>query len=392
MALEKHDFQWDSTENALTWIFDFIKKKNDPEKFFLETLCFATEKYDGTNIAKDDTGQVYSRRFPIEEGEEEFIKTSLRKVREADVAQFKNLLIEAACLDPENITKCIVYGEFICNAWYDYSERDILGDWKVFGAKMEVRKENIETLVKLAEAGFAVPNRSGNPNHVKIYPNEKFFELAKKANMDVPDSKGTNENLAKIIVKNKDDMKRGLIEGVVITIYQEKDGSRLIKWKGAQEYQPHAHTKFLKANDLVQNSGAHEDVKKAFHEVSEVITDTSENELVKKLETKKAKHGNPEEKKKTKGKYLSNIDKDIILLGIPHSQKKFDSIEVYQKRGEKALEEYRETLIHEVKEHLAKEKNDFEGIDDETTVAFITSKVKSTIKTQLEESDTNRAN
>eukprot|EP00092_Neocalanus_flemingeri_P059959 GFUD01071814.1.p1 GENE.GFUD01071814.1~~GFUD01071814.1.p1 ORF type:complete len:303 (+),score=95.65 GFUD01071814.1:322-1230(+) len=302
------------------------------------------------------------------------------------------MLIEAASLDPENITKCIIYGEFICNACYDYSERDILGDWKVFGATMEVKKDNIETLVKLAEAGFAVPKRTNNPNHVKIYPNEKFSELARNANMDVPDSKGTNESLAKIIERNKDDMKRGLIEGLVITIYQEKEGSRLIKWKGAQEYQPHAHTKFLKANDLVQNSGAHQEVKKAFCEVSEVITDTSENELVKKIETKKANHGNPEEKKKTKGKQLSNIDKDIILLGIPHSQKKFDSIEVYQKRGEKALEEYSETLIQEVKEHLASEKSDFEGIDDEATVGFITSKVKSMIKNQLKVSDTNLVN
>jgi hypothetical protein len=50
-------------------------------QFFLLTPCFVTEKYDGTNISKDDEGRIYSRRYLLDPGQEEFIKTSLGKVK-----------------------------------------------------------------------------------------------------------------------------------------------------------------------------------------------------------------------------------------------------------------------------------------------------------------------
>ena len=117
--------------------------KDNPDKLFLETPCFVTEKFDGTNIAKDDIGQIYSRRFPLEEGQESFIKTSLKKVRDANIVIFRKMLIEAGGLDAEDVKKCVVYGEFICNAFYDYGARGIIGDWKVFGAKLEVNKGGV---------------------------------------------------------------------------------------------------------------------------------------------------------------------------------------------------------------------------------------------------------
>eukprot|EP00091_Calanus_sinicus_P011656 TRINITY_DN2628_c0_g1_i5.p2 TRINITY_DN2628_c0_g1~~TRINITY_DN2628_c0_g1_i5.p2 ORF type:complete len:140 (-),score=44.44 TRINITY_DN2628_c0_g1_i5:411-830(-) len=135
MSTEKHNYQWDSTENALAFInFTVVKNKKcfDAQKIFLNTPCFVTEKYDGTNLAKDDLGVIYSRRFALGDDEQEFIKTSLKEVREADVSKLKSILIEAAGLDPNNIVKCIVYGEFICNAWYDYEKRGLIGKWKVF--------------------------------------------------------------------------------------------------------------------------------------------------------------------------------------------------------------------------------------------------------------------
>jgi len=388
MSQEKHNYQWDSTENALTIFSTLVKKKkNDPDKFFLETLCFATEKYDGSNLAKDESGQIYSKNFLIEEKDEEFIKTSLRKIREANVADFKNILIKAAGLDGDVVTKCIVYGEFICNSFYDYAERGIIGDWKVFGAKLEVQKEGIETLAKLTESGFAVPKRLNNPNQVKIYPNEKFFELAKQADLDVPDFKGSNENIANIIADNKTDMKRGVIEGVVITIYQEESGHRLIKWKGSQEFQPNTHANFLKANDLVQKSGAHKDVKIAFLELSEVITDISENELALEKTKSISEKGHNKESKENKVKQdhcLSSLDKDIIHDGISHSQKKFDSVEKYKNKGTDAIEEYKESLIVEVSEHLDKERRVLKEVDDGgTSLKFIRDNVESVIKSQL---------
>ena len=45
----------------------------------LKSSCFASEKYDGTNIAKDDEGHIYSRRFPIDDDKDMFIKTNLKQ-------------------------------------------------------------------------------------------------------------------------------------------------------------------------------------------------------------------------------------------------------------------------------------------------------------------------
>ena len=58
-------------------------------------------------------------------------------------------MIEAAGLDPTLIRKFVAYGEFLCNGFYDYGNRDIVGDWKVFGAQLETNGASVEVLAKL---------------------------------------------------------------------------------------------------------------------------------------------------------------------------------------------------------------------------------------------------
>ena len=79
---------------------------------------------------------------------------------------------------------------------------------------------------------------------------------------------------------------------------------------------------------------------------------------------------------------MTEVDKEIILLGIPHSQNKFDALEEYQKRGESTLNEYVEALTKEVKDHLEKEKGSKVN-DDDAVMVFIKEKVQNTIQTQL---------
>ena len=56
----QHKFQWGQTPNALNTFCEIA----DAEKcrYFLQQNVFATEKLDGTNVAKDETGQMYGRR------------------------------------------------------------------------------------------------------------------------------------------------------------------------------------------------------------------------------------------------------------------------------------------------------------------------------------------
>ena len=61
----------------------------------LTTCIFVTEKYDGTNIAKDEEGIIYSRRLILPPEEETFLKTNLRRVKDANIEGLKNLLLES---------------------------------------------------------------------------------------------------------------------------------------------------------------------------------------------------------------------------------------------------------------------------------------------------------
>ena len=191
-SLPKHPYQWEHTENAYS-VFSTAVRRHLPHdkerihKFFLHTSCFATEKYDGTNISKDHQGRLYSRRYQLEKGQQEFIKTSLAKVREADIDMFKNRLIEVAGLDAAVISKCLVYGEFMCNGFYDYRARGIVGDWKVFGAIIEMKKGVQEHLEKLLKSGFAAAKKTDN--QIKLLANDMFVDVANYAKLDAPEKK-----------------------------------------------------------------------------------------------------------------------------------------------------------------------------------------------------------
>jgi len=241
-----------------------------------------------------------------------------------------------------------------------------------------VKKDPNETLEKFLKAGFAAAIKSSNKHCIQLFMNEKFVEVAKHVKLDVPEQRGINESIAKIIETNKDAMKKGLLEGIVLTI--NDNGYKVMKWKGAQEYQPVAVEKLIIANDKIQKEDVKEELKTTFGYIYEVTTDISENKNAKKL-TKKKKQKTEKEGTKPKGKkYLSNLDKEIIQHGILHSQKKFDTLEEYVKKGE--VEEYKNILVNEVKRHYVEEKGETEEIGD-TFVTFINHKVNAVIKGQL---------
>jgi len=112
-----NDHQWPHTENANRG-FNTLVMKYRPEELaeiFLKTPTFATEKLDGTNVAKDDQGQIYSRRLKIGAEETHFQKTPLTQVRSADISQFRASLCLAGGVEAEMLSLCLVYGELMCN-------------------------------------------------------------------------------------------------------------------------------------------------------------------------------------------------------------------------------------------------------------------------------------
>ena len=176
------------------------------------------------------------------------------------------------------------------------------GGWKVFGAVLELRKESQQNLDKVSNAGFAASKR--NDNQIKIFTNEKFTEEAKYAKLDTPDKKGEKDSVANVIIKNKTSMKKGELEGLILTIYEEEFGYKVVKWKATHKIQPASDENALRATELVQSDSVEEHLKIAFDSIKEVITDTSEN---RHMVRKKIKHGVNVENKKTSQKYHKTV-------------------------------------------------------------------------------------
>lgn len=384
MATKRHNHQWEHTENFLSALA--YLSNSEKLNVFLLALCSASIKYDGTNIAKDDEGILYSRRFVMDEEAERFQHTSLQEVNKADIQLVKRLLLKYADIEETLITKTITFGELICNRYYDYIT--VYGKWLNFGVKLQVAeagKNGKTVLDKLVKNGFAAQSNIQD-GFIKIFPNIKLCQIFKEANLDAVPCE-SEKSIERIVEKHEEDMRKGKMEGLILTVLTE-EGYKLYKWKGPQEHQPATQSEFLAANRRIQVSPqTSENIKKVFSLLAGVIEDISQNDAAQRMVAKMTK-GNKKELKpitenmKNRGKYLTNLDKEIIMVGIENAGRKYDSLEVYFANNE--IEEYTEALILEVKQHLMDEVPQYAEMDENNTAAhFIKAKVKKTVQDKL---------
>jgi len=195
--------------------------------------------------------------------------------------------------------------------------------------------------------------------------------------------------LKSIIEKYEEDMRQGRLEGVILTV-QTSEGFRLYKWKGPQELQPATNSQFLAANKRIQASSPSEisdNIKNIFAKLAAVITDVSQNTPAQRRMSKsvRGERNTPASRGdnvRSRTRYLTTIDKEIIMAGIESALLKYDSLEVYVARNK--LDEYTAALVEEVTQHLVEEVVEYEGLDQDSTAAhFIRAKVSQTIRDKL---------
>ena len=376
-----HDFQWSHTENAIYMFHKILEKNIDNrsnlEELFFKTAVCATEKLDGTNVAKDESGQIYGRRMPISKDTKVYQKTSLEAVRSADIEKVKTTILKQANLERNSIKKFILYGELICNHFYDYDKRDLHGKWMVFGARI-VGEDNEKIYKQLSEKDFYVKMRK---DCVLILPNSTFLNIVKSYDIDVPNMIGEKKTIFEIVKENKYDMARGKIEGIIFTWYSAQNSGNIAKWKGPQEPQPNAIATTKNAIHLIDNESIEGNLRVLFEHLKEVAeADSDVNPHVKeRLNFKKEKHAevriNENEKKNLK-KQVLNADKRLVVDGIHHSMRKFDDIETY-KKTEDDLEKYITMLRNEVRRHYVEEKQIEDNLEDDNPILeFINDVVK----------------
>ena len=325
---QKNNYQWESTDPLLSYLCYLAQ--HDPEALnqLMQTQCFASEKFDGTNIGKDDLGTIYSRRLVLGKDEDKFLHTSLDNVKEADVQLLKKLLLKNLAAEEIEVRKFVVFGEFICNRVYDYVERGLIGKWLIFGVKIECSGE-AEGLLrqKLDEKGFSLEKSVGH-GQIKILPCLNLHHLVAEAKMDVAKCLESGATLVEVIAKYREVMRKGQLEGIVITMEVESESednrkvTKMFKWKGPQQHQPGTQSNFLAVNEKIQkNIKVDDGIKTAFQNLATVIEDTSENipaqRMLKKLNKVKLKLDETEELEETsqkRTKFLTKMHKVNIFF------------------------------------------------------------------------------
>ena len=393
---ECHSYQWGQTNNALTIFSSYYSYTLDPSKeafghdklreILLETPAVATEKLDGTNVGKDDEGNIYGRRLLIDKGKTSYQRVSLDRVKTADICKVKMEICKVLKIDETELKKFLVFGELICNKAYDYVERDLLSTWKVFGAMIEAVPVKAKYIFqKLLDNHFAVS--MDTETKLRIFPCKQFFTVASECGLEVADIKGEDKSLCCIVSEHTEEMRRGLLEGLVFTLYNRSSGQHyLLKWKGAQEHQPAAHAALGEVITLLEaDTEVGEEVRTFYRNLNEVAQADScvngkvkENELNKsnkKAKNQTKKQANGEQKNKTET-HVDRNDMKLIVDGVYHSMKKFDDLDVYKENGDEGIQNYIIILQEESRRHFIEEKHIMDNFtEDDEVIKFINATV-----------------
>ena len=82
---KRNPHQWGQTRNVLSLIIELVKNRKskfeDVTKYLMEEEFTYMEKFDGTNIAKDKDGCLYTRRTKLNEYAKDFYWNKLRKCK-----------------------------------------------------------------------------------------------------------------------------------------------------------------------------------------------------------------------------------------------------------------------------------------------------------------------
>ncbi|UUT40501.1 hypothetical protein [carnivorous sponge associated iridovirus] len=338
-----HDTQWPRIENGGKCFSEALNKLHGDDllKYFTELEVFATVKFDGTNVAKcAKSGKLLGRRIYIDPTATSYIKTSLDPVKKSDVqCLMEKILEEIQIQDRTCLGEFVVYGELMCNNYYEYEKLGLTGTWQVFGAVLEDSSGGEEVLEKLLNAGYTVRimKKDASGKKIQFLMNQKLYALSKSCGLTVAPQSGEGKTIDVIVKENKDWMKKGQGEGIVITMGNKEEGFRLVKWKGGHEAQDRVDGHIQSALDKLRTMDIDDRILNTFIYFKEVIDEGAKNKEEKKKNLKN---------KAAMDDAIANALDDAIDDAIASALTKFDSPSVYVEKGE--TKKFKELIIEEV--------------------------------------------
>ena len=178
-------------------------------------------------------------------------------------------------------------------------------------------------------------------------------------------------------------MRRGKLEGIIITIpifEDEGQGHKVVKWKGAQEYQPSAEQCSNNVIADIETKDFPAELKMFYRNLAAIFSVFPVTNLLLKRRNKQKDNKNKlvdvAKSKKDFGDGFSSDDKKMIIHGIYHSMNKFDDITIYSAKGSIGIETYIKILQDESWKHYVEEKMITDPFESENEVVkFINSSV-----------------
>ena len=139
-ADDNNNMKWASIPLTIPTLCRMPKEKLNQAIF--ETSVFATIKFDGTNVGRDETGLMYGRNKTIKAGTKAYQKAPLANVEKIDTVAIKKELLAQTGISEDAIQTIVVYGELMCNkGLYRYDEDNLFGTCPILGAMLKPKNK-----------------------------------------------------------------------------------------------------------------------------------------------------------------------------------------------------------------------------------------------------------
>lgn len=125
--VRENDMKWASIPLLINNLKERVAKFKKGQDVSIDNMLFgrtvaASQKYDGTNVGKDEFDVMYGRNQTIAATTASYQKTPLDGVKVLNVKAIKNAVCQIGGVDETNIACFNVYGELMCNSGlYNYT-------------------------------------------------------------------------------------------------------------------------------------------------------------------------------------------------------------------------------------------------------------------------------
>jgi hypothetical protein len=328
--------KWASIDLTIPYLCKLLPPEELNEVIF-ERPVYATIKYDGTNLGRDETGLMYGRNKTIQPDATAYQKTPLHHAKKMDAQAVKEALQKQASLEADWIGRLVVYGELMCNNLFQYEEEKLCSTCPVFGAMIKpASSEAVGQIVEqLGKAGFACRVRGGlgedeEPGNelVMLMMNQTYKDLITSLGMPTVRTAEKLGTLYELVTGNCEFMMEGCGEGMVLVSPSSGPNCAITKWKiGAEKNQTNtdyldAMMQEIEANGEKMFGGNAAKAKEMFALMKNIAEST------KKVEPAKAVNSGKKGSKDSSGAVASDIHPKYAEP-VNSAQSKFDHCDVY---------------------------------------------------------------